>query len=66
MANEYISFIPTRGYGRQYPEVALKNERMILVLKGTPGDSEHRGGEDTRETASFLHFMGFIIICLTS
>lgn len=37
----------------------------IIKSKGTPGDSEHRGGEDTRKTTSFLHFMGFIIIRLT-
>ena len=42
------------------------NWYRFSFAKGTPGDSEHRGGEDTRKTASFLHFMGFIIIRLTS
>nr|DAO72846.1 MAG TPA: hypothetical protein [Caudoviricetes sp.] len=38
---------------------------ITIICAGPPGDSEYRGGEDTRKTASFLHFIGIIIISLT-
>ncbi|EOQ22837.1 hypothetical protein WC1_02395 [Citrobacter sp. KTE30] len=38
---------------------------ITTIFAGPPGDSEHRGGEDTRKTAGFLHFIGIIIIPLT-
>nr|DAL32470.1 MAG TPA_asm: hypothetical protein [Caudoviricetes sp.] len=38
---------------------------IALICAGPPGASEHRGGEDTRKTAGFLHFIGIIIISLT-
>jgi len=45
---------------------AVKNNLTeLIIFTGPPSDSEHRGGEDTRKTAGFLHFIGIIIIPLT-
>lgn len=45
---------------------AVKNNLTeLIIFTGPPSDSEHRGGEDTRKTAGFLHFIDIIIIPLT-